>query len=103
MRLPNPSRWTSLREEARRSVRVRPNAESALAALQMRLRAAAARARCNEEEEGRKEGPKEDLAVAAAAFIFQLIFLLSPSLSYALRSSPRNAVLCRCTDALEDG
>ena len=40
------------------------------------------RARCT--KGGRKEGPKEDLA--AAAFIFELIFLLRPSLSYALRS-----------------
>ena len=57
---------------------VHPKAELALAALQMRLRGA----RCT--KEGRKEGPKEDLA--AAAFIFELIFLLRPSLSYALRS-----------------
>ena len=53
---------------------VHPKAELALAALQMRLRA-----RCT--KGGRKEGPKEDLA--AAAFIFELIFLLRlrPSLS----------------------
>ena len=58
------------------SVRVRPKAESALAALQMRLGEGSG-ARALQRGEGGKEGPKEDLAVAAAAFIFQLIFLLS--------------------------
>ena len=81
----------------RMSRAVGPKAESALAALQMRLsEGSGARGALQRGEERAKRG-----SCSGSGGGFHLpAHISSLSLSYALRSSPRNAVLCRYTDAL---